>query len=316
MAALLFGTILIFSGSGRVSIFQPALSGQVLGASEAASEAHEPSGLVSAEAAEPDIASVWPIIAPAVPPPDLTARSAFLFDPLSASGFYEHSADERRPIASLTKLMTALVFLDHNPGWDAVYEIKPSDITTGGRTHVYIGEKVFIRDLFSLSLAASDNTAARALVGASGFETGEFIAAMNDKAAALGLENTVFADPVGLHNGNLSVAREIARLLEAAMADDRVRAASLLKRYEFKTVTGRFVLAYSTDSLLGDFPANGISLSGGKTGFTDAAGYCFAGEFTDLSGRRLISVVLGASDRRASFDDTRDLVEWAYENYR
>jgi D-alanyl-D-alanine carboxypeptidase (penicillin-binding protein 5/6) len=81
---------------------------------------------------------------------------------------------------------------------------------------------------------------------------------------------------------------------------------------------GRRKVVYNTDDLLNIFPQNGIRITGGKTGYTPSAGYCFVGKFVDHEGREMISVVLGSASRDSRFSETKELVEWAYKvtNYK
>lgn len=225
---------------------------------------------------------------------------------------FTHQADLIRPIASISKLMTALVFLDHNPGWEEIYEIRPQDRIEGGRLNLFWGERLTIKDLFYTSLIASDNGATLALVSASGLSEEEFVAKMNAKARHLGLLKTSFADPVGLSEQNLSTAREVAILAGFALAVSEIRTAVGQATYEFNTINGRDKKIESTDYLLFSDAENVI---GGKTGYTDSAGYCYVGEWQDEVGRSLIVAVLGASDRNSRFTLSRDLATWALKSY-
>ncbi len=181
---------------------------------------------------------------------------------------------------------------------------------------MFTGEKIKIKDLFYSSLVASDNVATAALVGSTGMKEEEFVQKMADKAQELGLNNTIFKDSIGLDNGNVSTAREVAKIAEIALANKDINEATLTKRYEFSTLEGRKKVIYNTDSLLDLFPQNGIKILGGKTGFTEAAGYCFAGKFIDHQNREVISVVLGNSGNDQRFRETHDLVNWAYKSYQ
>lgn len=249
----------------------------------------------------------------------LRADSGAVIDGGTGTILYGKNADKQLPIASITKLITALVFLDRNPGWEKSYEIKASDRREGSKAFVSVGDRVKIKDLFYLSLVASANTETIALVGASGLEQAAFVAEMNKKAKELGLVRTLLKDPVGLDNDNLSTPLEVARLVKAAFSNDDIRRATLTKKHEFTTLSGKLVKVSNTDSLLGSFlseNADGIKIVGGKTGYTEEAGGCFAGKFTDRAGHEIISVVLGSPDKESRFEETKNLVEWVYKNYR
>jgi len=248
--------------------------------------------------------------------PEILAKSGAVVDGVSNFLLFSKNADQAMPIASITKLMTVLVWLDYNPGWEYVYEIKKEDRRDGGKIYLFPGEKVTVENLFYLSLVGSANTATMALINSLGLSEAEFVEKMNDKAVLLGLNNTHFSDPVGLSNNNVSTAREVAQLANAALSHKDIRQATLAKRYEFTTVGGEKKIVYSTDYLLENFPENGIKIIGGKTGYTEAAGFCFVGEFINQEGKEIVSVVLGSQSNNNRFQQTEDLVQWTYNNYQ
>lgn len=165
---------------------------------------------------------------------------------------FEKRADEVQPIASITKLMTALVFLDNNPGWEKTYMITADDKVEGGRLNLFPGDEVTLKDLFYTSLVASDNGAALALARATGLSEMEFVIKMNEEAKKLGLTKTHFADPVGLSEYNVSTARETAFLAQAAFARSEIKEATASREYNFITLNGREKKIESTDYLLFD----------------------------------------------------------------
>jgi D-alanyl-D-alanine carboxypeptidase len=245
----------------------------------------------------------------------INASSSAAIDLESGMLLWSENSRAKRPIASLTKLMTALVFLDTSPDWENVYQLKKEDVQIGGKSYIYPGDEIKVKDLFYLMLVGSDNTAAVALVKSTGLSENEFIRRMNDQAAKFGLKNTFFKDISGLSDGNISTAEEILVLARKGFFRERIRTVSLEEKYEFSTVGGRVVRAESTDALLSVFPVDGINIIGGKTGHTDEAGYCFAGEFVNESNRRIISVVLGTDSNENRFRETNKLVKWAYNSY-
>lgn len=246
---------------------------------------------------------------------DLQSSCAAVAEATSSQILFTKEADKEWPIASITKLMTALVFLESDPDWETIYTITDEDRREGGRVNVFRGEKIKVKDLFNLSLIGSDNTATIALVHSTGLSEEDFVKKMNEKANGLGLKRTRFYDAVGLSNDNISIAREVIELAKAAWAKEEIEAATLKKKYEFSTIQGRKKAVYNTDDLLNNFPQNGIKILGGKTGYTESAGYCFVGKFVDHSGQEIISVVLGSPDKDSRFNQTKDLVEWAYKNF-
>jgi D-alanyl-D-alanine carboxypeptidase len=247
---------------------------------------------------------------------DLAIESGVAIDCTTGAVLFQKNSDRAKPIASITKLMTALVFLEHNPGWDRVYQLRDEDRRGGSKEYLVPGEKIKVKDLFYLSLVASGNTETVALVNATGLGLVNFVNKMNGKAAELGLDHTVFKDPVGLDNGNVSTALEVAKLAQAAFAADDIRQASITKTHEFTTLAGNKIIVDNTDKLLDEFASSPqIKIVGGKTGYTDEAGGCLASKFTNQAGKEIISVVLGGADRSSRFSETKGLVEWAYDNY-
>ncbi|MFA5163344.1 MAG: serine hydrolase [Patescibacteria group bacterium] len=248
--------------------------------------------------------------------PVIPANRAVIFDVSTNSFLWEKNADIKQPLASITKLLTALVFLDHNPGWEEVYKIKPEDKVEGGKISLFLGEEVRIKDLFYSSLVASDNGSTLALVHATGLSEEEFIKKMNLKAKQLGLFDSSFVDPTGLSDNNLSTAKDIARLARVALKNEDIKRATLTENYEFKTLDGKNKRVESTDYLLGSDLSDSIFLEGGKTGYTEKAGYCFVGQFKNKEGREIVSVVLNGVSKNDRFKQTKALVAWTFQGYK
>ncbi len=314
---------LMFIGSpaalhNQASVTASDISGRVLGVSEEASAR-------ALDMLKSDMRNTLPanrVEPPALPVPmDSWCRfdgvfQGLAFDPVSGVELYARDPDVPAPIASITKLMTALVFLDHNPGWDENYQVRADDRVEGGQIHIFKGDILTVRDLFNISLTASGNSATQALVSVSGFNDDDFVAEMNIKAAELGMSQASFADPIGLLSGSAATPREVAVLLKEAMGHPEIKKALLEPRYTFVTAAGDKRTADNTDILLGQYPQDGISLSGGKTGHTNAAGYCFAGQFTDQSGHEIITVVLGTPNPSDRFRYAEELASWVFDNYQ
>ncbi len=224
-------------------------------------------------------------------------------------------ADEVQPIASITKLMTALVFLDHNPGWDKAYKIKANDEVDGGRWHLFLGEQLRVKDLFNTSLVASDNGATIALVHATGLSEAEFVKEMNLKAKKLNLTATSFVDPIGLSDQDVSTAREVAFLAQAAFQRSEIRQATTQNEYKFTTLEGRKKNIKSTDYLLSDSRSGPWKILGGKTGYTDQAGYSFVVYLQNKNDSKLISVILHSPSKKERFSESIKLANWVLNNY-
>jgi D-alanyl-D-alanine carboxypeptidase len=246
---------------------------------------------------------------------DVAASSSAAIDRDSGNVLWDQDSDTVRPIASITKLMTAFVFLSADPDMDATYQLQKEDVRTGGKSYIYPGDQVKNRDLFYLTLVGSDNTAAMALARTLGLSEDEFVARMNQQAKDFSLTKTKFQDISGLSNGNVSTAKEVLILAKKCLAKPEIRDTSIQENYEFSTVGGRDVKIASTDQLLSVFPVDGINIIGGKTGHTDEAGYCFVGEFANQDGHKILSVVMGTNSDAERFTQSKKLAKWIYNNY-
>ena len=237
------------------------------------------------------------------PPGGVYARNAILIDPSTGEVLFAKNSDRSVPIASLTKLMTALVFLEQKPALDTEVEVTAVELKGGGHTQLRRGERVALGDLLHMSLMSSDNVATRVLARESGLSHDEFLARMNRKAVELGLTSSRFVEFTGLDERNVSSASDIARLLHAAANDPLIQEITTTRQYQF--ATGRRVHAvYNTNRLL----YGRYEVMGGKTGFILEAGYCFA-TWIRTQGRDLIAVVLGAPTNATRFADTVRLLQ-------
>ena len=129
--------------------------------------------------------------------PDVRAAAAIVFNPVSGQVLYEENSQDKRSIASITKVMTALVYLEDNPDLTAKITIERSDAYAASTTYLRAKDEIAAGELLHLILIASDNAAARALARTSHGGMASFVERMNEKAIELGLQNTAFADPSG-----------------------------------------------------------------------------------------------------------------------
>ncbi len=220
---------------------------------------------------------------------------------------FEENAQELRSIASITKVMTALVFLESLADPTVPVKIERADVTRASTTYLRAGYTVSVDQLLHLLLIGSDNAAARVLARVSPHGSDGFIARMNEKARELGLLQTHYDDPSGLLSGNVSSAFDQARLIAYASADDRI--GGLMRKSEFDfTPAKRSVHVSSTNRLVRQ---GEIDVLGGKTGFISSSGYCLATLIrVPQTGRQLAMVVLGARSNAARFSETKHLYNW------
>jgi len=154
--------------------------------------------------------------------PDVRAAAAIIFDPATGQILYEENSQDKRSIASITKVMTALVYMEDNPDLTSEVTIERGDVYAASTTYLKAKDQITAGELLHLLLIASDNAAARALARTSPYGSTGFVRRMNEKAAELGLENTSYADPSGLLSDNLSSAYDMARLITHASNDERI----------------------------------------------------------------------------------------------
>jgi D-alanyl-D-alanine endopeptidase (penicillin-binding protein 7) len=239
--------------------------------------------------------------------PDIRAAAAIIYNPETGQVLWESNSMDKRSIASITKVMTAAVFLETEPDLSEQVVIQRSDVRAASTTYLRAGYKVNTGDLLHLLLIASDNAAARALARVSPYGSEGFIDRMNEKAIELGLEATSYADPSGLLADNVSSAYDMAKLITYVSGDDRI--ASIMRKQHHTIAMGRrSINIHSTNQLVmrGD-----VDVLGGKTGFISKAGYCLATLLRlPQGGPQVAVVVLGAKSNAGRFWETRHLFNW------
>lgn len=233
------------------------------------------------------------------------AASALLWDTDIKQIRFEQNGFERRPIASITKLMTAMVALDHGIPWDTSATIELSEYVQGGQLLLHPGETVIMRDLFNASLLSSANNATLAYVRGLKIPKEEFVQEMNRKAVKLGLEQTEFTDVTGLDVGNISTAYDVARLAEAAFAYPEIAQATSQSEYAFIIGgSGREHVIRNSNKLVTEA---GEAVSGSKTGYLYEARYCLVVRGAGEKGSRIV-VVLGSPSEVENLADTSRLL--------
>jgi len=239
--------------------------------------------------------------------PDVRAAAAIIYDPETGRVLWESNSGDTRSIASITKVMTATVFLENNPDLTQEVVVTRDDVTRASTTYLRAGNRITTGDLLHLLLIGSDNAAARALARVSPHGSEGFIDRMNQKADELGLDHTYYADPSGLLAANVSSAYDMARLISFVSQDERI--ASVMRKPQASVMaSGRAVTVRSTNQLVrtGD-----VDVVGGKTGFISKAGYCLATLLRlPQGGPQVAVVVLGARSNADRFWETRHLFNW------
>ncbi len=240
--------------------------------------------------------------------PSLLASSVFVVDPVSGQVLFEKNADSSRSIASITKLMTAIVVLDSSQSLQQILSVTPVDAEVARPTHsrLRVGGRLSRGELLRLMLMASENRAAAVLARSFPGGLRSFVKRMNETALALGLFSTHFSDPTGLDTGNRSTARDLAALVQHASGFEVIRAYSTTPEYAVSLRGARTTLFHNTNRLTRSADWN-IDLS--KTGFISASGQCLVLRAT-VSGRSTVMVILDSWGKGGRVNDAVRLRNW------
>jgi serine-type D-Ala-D-Ala carboxypeptidase (penicillin-binding protein 5/6) len=244
----------------------------------------------------------------AVPNPE--ARAFYVVNAANGDVLASRRAHAKVPIASITKLMTVLVALDHLKIDDVVTVSGEAAQVGESRIPLRRGQRISVRDLLAGALIQSANNAADALASAaSGGDVPKFVAWMNARARTYGLRDTHFARPDGLDApGHLSSARDVAVLAQVAMRSKVVRD---LVRERSDSIEGGSFVVHTWNDLLGVFPG----LVGVKTGHTADAGWCEVAA-ARRHGYTIYAVILGSPTRAQRNTDLNRLLAWGVSQYR
>lgn len=246
-------------------------------------------------------------------PPVVTASSWIIYDELTDTVLASWDADTRRPMASITKIMTILVALE-NASLDEDVVISEKAAGTGGQEiGLVAGETVKLDALVKAAMVRSGNDAAAAIAEHIGGSVEGFVRMMNERAAELGMENTRFANPHGLDaDGHYSSARDMLIVSRQAMSMPEFEDLARSRMLVFPDAPdGTARSASNTNRILNSYEGT----IGVKTGETPRAGLTYVGA-AERDGRRLFVVVFNSVGRRAHFADAIELYDWAFDDLR
>lgn len=238
-------------------------------------------------------------------PPESSARAVYIFEPTTGTVLYSKNARERLPMASTTKIMTALVALDiYTP--ETLLTVYTADNAVGHTMKLLPQDKLTVKDLLYGLLVSSGNDAALALAeNYPGGDYRDFITRMNQKAAALGLTDTRFTNASGLDDvGHYSSVRDLTLIAKKLLENDILRQIVATKKITVTSAADNQYVLTNTNQLLGTLPG----VLGLKTGWTPIAGECLV-TYTVRDGHELITAILGSSNR---FADSENLIDWVY----
>jgi D-alanyl-D-alanine endopeptidase (penicillin-binding protein 7) len=239
----------------------------------------------------------------------LASANALILDASNGQSIYAKSADEVTPIASLTKLMTAMVVLDaHLPSDELLaVDMDDFDYLKGSRSRLRMGATLSRDEMLRLALMASENRAASSLARYYPGGTTAFVDAMNAKAAALGMTHSHFEDPTGLTPNNVSTASDLARMVQAAAEYPLIRT--------YSTTPAHYVAIQPTGKTLGFNNSNALVKSDAwdiqlqKTGYIREAGRCVV-MLATIASRPMVIVLLDSFGKYTRLGDAQRVKHW------
>jgi D-alanyl-D-alanine endopeptidase (penicillin-binding protein 7) len=244
--------------------------------------------------------------------PGLRSASALVVN-AEGSVIYGKDIDTVRPIASITKLMTAMVILDSCLDLNEKITVTQADRDlvqlTGSRLEY--GASLSRREMILVAIMASENRAATALGRSIPGGMSQFVKKMNEKAAELGMDHSHFADPAGLSVDNASTARDLVKMVTAAQDYDLIKKASTTTRIEVRPYAKRGPLVYGNTNRLLKNKSWDIALS--KTGYINEAGRCLVMQ-ANIEGEQVSIVLLNSFGKLTPFGDSNRLRKWMLAN--
>ena len=244
----------------------------------------------------------------------ILSRYAVVYDRSSGKVLWGKDENQKVPMASTTKIMTAIVMME-NIGIDRLNEevtvSKEAATTIGSRLGLGTGDKITYNDLlYGLMLCSGNDAAVQIAISTAG-SVSQFADLMNQKAESLGLTNTHFVTPHGLdRDAHYTTALELAKITDYALKNPKIAQVVSTREYTVR-INGEVKVISNTNELLGYL--NGVN--GVKTGYTSKAGRCLVTS-TSRDGFDIITVVLGADTRKIRTQDSIKLIEYTYKNYK
>jgi D-alanyl-D-alanine endopeptidase (penicillin-binding protein 7) len=241
-------------------------------------------------------------------PLKLASSVAMIVDQTSGATIYAQNSGNQAPIASITKLMTAMVVLDAGLSMNEPITITEEDVDwlRGSSSRLRVGATLTRQEMMQLALMASENRAAAALARTYPGGTAQFVAAMNRKAAELDMRRSHFVDSTGLHSENVSTAEDLVRMVKASYHYDLIREMTTAETYDVVNDNGHRTPYKNTNALVKS-PAWDIGLS--KTGFINEAGRCLVMQ-ARIASRPVIIVLLDSWGKYTRIADANRIKKW------
>jgi D-alanyl-D-alanine endopeptidase (penicillin-binding protein 7) len=294
------------SGLMRVTV-EPAASGAAMG----------PVGGSTPAPSTTETLPTFTMTDDGVAAPTVQASGYLVLDQNTGAVLASKNADTVRPIASITKLMTGMVFLDQKRNLNSVVTYSSKDTAECSCLRVSPGETMKLSDVINVMFVGSANNAAKMLARNSGLTMTQFVAAMNKKAKAIGLTKTSFVEPSGLSEKNVSTPSELAQMAAYAFHNyPEIRSMTTKKSYVFSTINTKkkhtITLRYS---LVGTASVQGMTVTGTKTGFTYEAGQTYAFRAKNAQGVQVVVTILNSPSVARRNADVAALLKWAFAHH-
>lgn len=243
-------------------------------------------------------------------------KAALVIDNNSGSPLYAYSADSVRPVASISKLVSAITLLDMDFPRDSVVTITKADARRSSKSNLYVGDRVEAGDLLHVALIGSDNRAIRALGRTFSGSREEFAKLMNKTCRKIGMRHTKMVESSGLNKENVSNATDCALLVNYGLKYSEIVRASSKKSYRFPVTNRRGKHLYRKVITTNRLVYSRYKTLVGKTGFIFAADYCLATILENRKGQRLTVVALGAPRSNIRFKEARRLADFGFRKLR
>lgn len=243
--------------------------------------------------------------------PIIGAKSVLSIDIATGQILFSQNSEERLPMASLTKLMTAKIALEENPLDQITTITKEATQIDPSKINLNIGEKISVGDLLKAVMIKSANDAAMAIAINNAGSSADFVNKMNQKASIMGMGNTHYQNPVGFDDPKqYSTATDLALLARNIYKNPFIQRVAVIKELEIQSADGKIHHKLeTTNELLGSY----LKVLGLKTGTTDQAGQCLISIVENSNGNRILTVMLGSNAR---FKESKILTQWIFDSYQ
>ena len=243
--------------------------------------------------------------------PQLASAKALVMDQATGEILFAKNINTQTPIASVTKLMTAMVMLDAHLPMDEVLQVTDADVDMlrGSSSKLPVGSELTRAELLQMAIMSSENRAASALGRNYPGGINAFVMAMNEKARALGMSSTHFVDSTGLHCENVSTAADLSKMVRAAYNYPQIRQVSTTASQEFNVHGYRNPVNFSNTNLLVRNNSQNWVIGLSKTGYISEAGRCLVMQ-AEISGKSVVMVFLDSMGKFSRIGDAERIRKW------